>query len=182
MARLQIPKTAPITDEICKKAGIKLKNFKKPEEFEKEVVKFLKKNDIVHLATSKGDIPRCTALGYKNIGTILYILSEGGGKFPNLKANAKVCYSIACRVRGARNLQSVQGLQCWGKARVISMKQNAEEFKELILLWGKIGREFNKKGPKALPPYHFRIIEIVPHRLRMLNLHDGINNVTWSRK
>ena len=182
MAHLYIPKTAPTTAEICKKAGITLKKFKRPEAFEKEVVKFIKNNDIVHLATSKGDTPRCTPLGYKNIGMTLYILSEGGGKFANLMANPKVCYSIACRVRGARGLQNVQGLQCWGKAEVISMKKNAEEFKKLMLLWGKIGKQFEKQGPKALPPYHFRIIKIVPSRIRLLNLHDGIDNVTWTKR
>jgi nitroimidazol reductase NimA-like FMN-containing flavoprotein (pyridoxamine 5'-phosphate oxidase superfamily) len=181
MARLRIPKTSPIVAEICKGAGIKLKGFRKPAEFEKEVVKYIEKNDIVHLATSKADVPRCTPLGYKNVGTILYILCEGGGKFANLKANPRVCYTIASRVKGRRSLASVQGLQCWGEAEVISMREDPKEFGKLISLW-KIGEQFKKKGPKALPPFHYRIIKIVPHRMRMLNLHEGINNVTWTKR
>ncbi len=181
MARLQIPKTNPIVAEICRATGIKLKKFGKPAGFEKEVVKYIEKNDIVHLATSKADVPRCTPLGYRNVGITLYILCEGGGKFANLKANPRVCYSIASRVKGGMNLASVQGLQCWGKAEVISMRENPKEFGKLISLWG-VGEQFKKKGPQALPPFHYRIIKIVPHRMRMLNLHEGINNVTWTKR
>ena len=181
MARLQIPKTSPIVAETCKTAGITLRKFRKPAEFEKEVVTYIQKNDIVHLATSKADVPRCTPLGYRNVGTTLYILCEGGGKFANLRANTKVCYSIASRVKGRRGLTSVRGLQCWGDAEVISMRENPREFGKLISLWS-IGEQFKKKGPQALPPFHYRIIKIVPHRMRMLNLHEGINNVTWTRR
>jgi hypothetical protein len=181
MARLQIPKTSPTVGEICREAGIKLKKFGPPAEFLREAVTYIEKNDIVHLATSKADVPRCTPLGYKNVGTTLYILCEGGGKFANLKTNPRVCYSIASRVKGRRGLTSVQGLQCWGDAEVISMRENPEAFGKLISLWS-IGEQFKKKGPQALPPFHYRIIKIVPHRMRMLNLPEGINNVTWTRR
>ena len=181
MARLQIPKTSPIIAEICKAAGIKLKKFGTPAEFLQEAVTYIEKNDIVHLATSKADVPRCTPLGYKNVGTTLYILCEGGGKFANLKTNPRVCYSIASRDKGRRGLTSVQGLQCWGDAEVISIRENPEEFAKLISLWS-IGKQFKKKGPQALPPFHYRIIIIVPQRMRMLNLQRGINNVTWTKR
>lgn len=181
MAHLRVPKTSPIVEGICKKAGVTLKKFKRPEEFEKEVVKYIESNDIVHLATSRGDMPRSTPLGYRNIGTTLYIFSEGGGKFANLKENPKVCYSIASRVRGGRNLFSVQGLQCWGKARVISMREDPEEFEKHLRLW-KLEQQLKKEGVKALSPKtHYRIIKIVPYRMKMLNLYEGINNITWTK-
>ncbi len=181
MARLQVPKTTPIVAKFCRDAGVKLKKFKKPEEFEKEVIKFLEKHDTVTLATSKNDVPRCTPLGYRNIGTTLYILCEGGGKFANLKVNPKVCYAISSRLKGKRNLMGVRGLQCWGKAEVISMRKDKKRFEEIMDLIG-IMQSLKKRGVTKLPPYHYRIIKIVPHRMRLLNLPEGIDNVTWSRK
>jgi hypothetical protein len=73
---------------------------------------------MVFLATSAKDFPRCTLLGYRNLGTTLDILSEGGGKFANLKKNKNVSWAIASRIRGGKNLLWVQGLQCWGIAEV----------------------------------------------------------------
>lgn len=181
MARLQIPKTSPIIVQACKEAGVTLKKFKTPAAFEKEVITFIANHDIVHLATSKSDVPRCTPLGYRNIGTTLFILCEGGGKFANLKANNAVCYSIASRVKKQQGLLSVRGLQCWGKAEVISMREHPARFQEYIMLWG-VGKQFKKVGAKALPPFHYRIIKIVPDRMRMLNLQAGINNITWARR
>ena len=181
MARLSVPKTTPIVARFCKEAGVKLRKFKKPQEFEEEVVKFLKKNDTVHLATSKNDAPRCTPLGYRHIGTTLYILCEGGGKFANLNGNSKVCYSISSRIRGLRNLMGVRGLQCWGEAEVISCRKDKKEFEETMELLG-INKSLKKRGVTNLPPYHYRMIKIVPQRMRFLNLPDGIDNVTWSRR
>jgi hypothetical protein len=73
---------------------------------------------MVFLASSAKDFPRCTLLGYRNLGTNLYILSEGGGKFANLKKN-KTCpgqllqesaaarISYECRVCNAGVLQKL---------------------------------------------------------------------------
>jgi hypothetical protein len=178
MARLQIPKISPIVARMCKEAGVKLRNFKSPAEFEQEVIKFIKKHDIVFLATSAKDLPRCTPLGYRNIGTTLYILSEGGGKFAALSTNKNVAYAIASRIKGRKNLLWVQGLQCWGKAEVISMKQEPERFQELLSEMGII-RSLKKRGIQSLPPLNYRIIKLIPHKMRLLKLGDGINNVTW---
>ena len=180
MARLSVPKTTPIVEKFCREAGVKLRKFKNPEEFEKEVVKFLQQHDMVFLATSKNDVPRCTPLGYRHIGTTLYILSEGGGKFANMKTNSRVCYAISSRLQGRTNLMGVRGLQCWGKAEVISMRKERKRFDEILELIG-IAQSLKKSGVTKLPPYHYRIIKIVPHRIRMLNLPEGIDNVTWGK-
>ena len=73
MARLQISKPSAFIDGFCKNAGVRLRNFKSPAEFEQEVVMFIEKHDMVFLATSAKDFPRCTPLGYRNLGTTLYI-------------------------------------------------------------------------------------------------------------
>jgi uncharacterized pyridoxamine 5'-phosphate oxidase family protein len=181
MARLTIPKTSPIVEKFCRDAGVKLRKFKNPEAFEKEIEKFIKQHDIVYLATSKNDAPRCTPLGYRNIGTTLYILSEGGGKFANLKENKKVCYAISSRLQGGQNLMGIRGLQCWGKAEVISMKKDSKRFNETMDMIG-ITQSLKKRGVTKLPPYHYRIIKIAPLKMRLLNLPEGINNITWNVK
>jgi hypothetical protein len=181
MARLQIPKTSPVVKRMCTEAGVTLKRFKSPDDFEQEAVKFIEKHDMVFLATSAKDVPRCTPLGYRNIGTTLYILSEGGGKFANLKKNKRIAYAIASRIEGGRNLLWVQGLQCWGTAEVIYMKQEPERFQELLDKLG-VTTSLKQRGIKSLPPFNYRLIVLVPHKMRLLNLRNGINNVTWFRR
>jgi hypothetical protein len=181
MARLQIPKPSAFIEGFCKNAGVRLRNFKSTAEFEQEVVRFIEKHDMVFLATAAKDFPRCTPLGYRNLGTTLYILSEGGGKFANLRKNKNVSWSIASRVRGGKNLLWVQGLQCWGTAEVISMKQEPERFQKLIHELG-IAQSLEKQRLKSLPPFNYRIIKLVPYKMRLLKLKDGINNVTWIRR
>ena len=178
MARLQVPKPSAFIEGFCKKAGVRLKDFKSPADFEQTVVRFIEKHDMVFLATAAKDFPRCTPLGYRNLGTTLYILSEGGGKFANLRKNKNVSWAIASRIRGGKNLLWVQGLQCWGTAEVISMKQEPERFQKLLQELG-IAQSLKKQRLKSLPPFNYRIIELVPSKMRLLKLRDGINSVTW---
>jgi hypothetical protein len=181
MARLQMPKPSLFIEGFCKNAGVRLRNFKSPAEFEQEVVRFIENHDMVFLATSAKDFPRCTPLGYRNLGTTLYILSEGGGKFANLRKNKNVSWAIASRISGGKNFLWVQGLQCWGIAVVISMKQEPERFQKLLKELG-IAQSLKKQRLKSLPPFNYRIIELVPNKMRLLKLGDGINNVTWIRR
>lgn len=178
MARLQTPKHTDFILKLCAQAGVKLRRFNSVEEFEQEVVRFMKSHDILYLATTRNDNPRCTPLGYFNQGLIVYILSEGGGKFANLKVNQKVSYSIASRIRKAKGLMRVRGLQVWGRAQIIPMKKERDKFEETLNLMG-VTRSLKKRGIQGLPPFNFRIIKIEPEKVRYLNLTEGINNVTW---
>ena len=181
MARLQTPKPHDFILRLCVQAGVKLKKFHSAEEFEQEVIRFMKNHDILYLATVQDDNPRCTPLGYVNRGLTVYILSEGGGKFANLKANPKVSYSIASRIRRGRGLVRVRGLQVWGRAKVVSMKEDREKFEEVLTLMG-VTRPLKRKGVQELPPFNYRIIKIEPEKMRFLNLSEGINNVTWLKR
>jgi uncharacterized protein YhbP (UPF0306 family) len=180
MARLQVPETSAFVRELCKQSGVRLRRFKAPKAFESVVSRFLKEHDIIYLATTKNDRPRCTPLGYTSRGTTVYILCEGGGKFANLKANAHVAYSVASRIGRQTGLTAVRGLQVWGKAEVISMKENPEKFSKGLRVMG-IAQRLKKRG-QTLPPFHYRIIKIEPEKMRLLDLSNGIHNVTWVRK
>lgn len=180
MAHLQRVKPSDFVIKLCKKAGIKIRELKNPEEFEKEVTRFIQRHDILHLATSRNNEPRSTAVGYKNIGTTIYILSEGGVKFKNLAANPRVAYSIASRIRKGKGFLKVRGLQGWGKAEVITMKEK-EKFQKTLDLMG-ITSSLRKKGLKGLPPFPYRIIKIEPEKMRYLNLSEGIYYTTWIKR
>jgi len=180
MARLHIPKAHPFVISLCTEAGVTLRTSITLKEFEQEVVQFLKGHDILYLATSRDDVPRCTPLGYFTRGLTVYVLSEGGGKFANLASNGKVAYSIASRIKGGRGLMRVQGLQVWGRAEVFSMRKNRKSFEDILKLTG-IMESLGAPGMKALPPFHYRFISIEPEKIRYLNLGRGINNVTWTK-
>lgn len=181
MARLRISKPHEVILKICAQAGVKLRRFRSVEEFEQEVISFMKSHDIIYLATTRNDNPRCTPLGYVNRGLTVYILSEGGGKLANLRANPKVAYSIASRIKKGKGLLRIRGLQVWGKAQVISMKEDREKFEEALTLMG-VRRSLKRRGIQGLPPFNYRIIRIEPEKIRYLNLPQGINNVTWLKR
>jgi len=179
MARLTVPKVPAFVQELCRGAGVRLRTFKSAEEFEREVIKFLKAHDILYLSTSRNDAPRCTPVGYFHTGMTVYVLSEGGGKFANLKVNPKVSYAIASRIDGRMGILEVRGLQCRGQASVISMKAEPEKFFRLMDELGLTER-LKKRGVK-LPQFNYRFIKIVPRTMRILNLREGIYNVTWTK-
>ena len=181
MARLQTPKPHAVILNIGKQAGVKLRKFRGIKEFEQEVESFMKKHDIIYLATSKNDNTRCTPLGYVNKGLTVYILSEGGGKLANIKANPKVSYSIASRIKGGKGFMRIGGLQVWGRAKIISMRKEREKFDEALTLMG-VTQSLKRRGIKGLPPFNYRIIKIEPEKVRYLNLPRGIFNVTWLKK
>jgi len=181
MARVRIPKAHPFVENLCVKAGVELRNAITVDEYEQEVVQFLKDHDILYLSTSRDDVPRCTPVGYFTRGMTIYILSEGGGKFANLARNEKVAYSIASRINGGRGLMRVRGLQVWGRAEVVSMRKNRKRFEEILQFTG-IMESLGKRGMEGLPSFHYRFIVVEPEKIRYLNLGKGINNITWARR
>ena len=94
MAKItQLPVPAPFI-AVFKQTGIKIKQYRSPASFERDLKLFLKRNHVLHLSTSSGDVPRSTPLEYRLNGLTVYVLSEGGGKFVNLKTNKKISFSI----------------------------------------------------------------------------------------
>ena len=107
---------------VLKRSGLKIKNYRSASSFEKVLLKFIKRNEVLHLCTSKNDTPRSTPVGYKSRGLTFYILSEGGGKFSNFKKNKQVAFSIAEPYKLAEGFWGYKGLQAWGKAPFIAEK------------------------------------------------------------
>ncbi len=80
--------------EVFKKSGLKLKNYRSASSFEKDLIKFIKRNEVLHLCTSKNDAPRSTPVGYMSRGLTFYVLSEGGSKFSNLKKTKRSLFRL----------------------------------------------------------------------------------------
>jgi nitroimidazol reductase NimA-like FMN-containing flavoprotein (pyridoxamine 5'-phosphate oxidase superfamily) len=166
---------------VLKRSGLKIKNYRSASSFEKVLLKFIKRNEVLHLCTSKNDTPRSTPVGYKSRGLTFYILSEGGGKFSNFKKNKQAAFSIAESYKLAEGFWGYKGLQAWGKAAVYSRKEHTElfekAFKQMNMVVG--GRKLQLKN--LAPEFNHKIIVIEPNRIRYTNPTEGIFRVSWIR-
>ncbi len=161
--------------------GIRIKRYRSAAGFEKDLKRFLKCNHVLHLGTTDAAQPRVTPLEYRLVGLSFYILSEGGGKFKNLKQNRRVCFSIAEPYNSEEDFFGSRGLQAWGTANVYSRKETPKKFREALekINIKKILKRFGMEDvPKE---FHYRIIEITPVRIKYSNPREGVYHVTWKR-
>ena len=117
------------------------------KELEEEIIEFLNEMstkpggkrikpgcNLIHgkacaLGTCVDNEPRVTPVDFFNEGMTLWIAGEPGGKIANIKRNPKV--SIGIYVQVDHNIEQ-KSLQAWGKAKVITLKNDPEEFKKRI--------------------------------------------------
>ncbi len=177
----QVPVPKPFV-EVFKQTGIKIKQYKAPASFERDLKKYLKRNHVLHLSTCKENTPRSTPLEYRINGLTFYILSEKGGKFINLKNNKKVSFSIAEPYNSEDDYWGYKGMQAWGTAKVYYRNENPKQFKEALKKMG-IAKSLKRLGLKDLPPHiNYKIIEITPDKIKYGNPREGVFRVTWQRK
>jgi hypothetical protein len=165
-----------------KSAGIRIKKYAYAASFEKDLTGFLARNHVLHLGTCKGRAPRVTPLEYRLNGLTFYVLSEGGGKFANLKENKRVSFGIAEPYDSQTDFFSNKGLQAWGLATVYSLRGEPANFraalKKMNAAKGYLKIEINS----LLPHFNYRIIEIIPDKIKYGNPREGVFQVTWKRK
>jgi hypothetical protein len=95
-------------DAVSKKADAKtIKN---------EAEKFIAERNTCALATGFGTKIRCTPIEYTYLNGCLWMMSEGGEKFRNLKENKNVSVSIFDSYSGFADLG---GIQLSGEAQII---------------------------------------------------------------
>jgi nitroimidazol reductase NimA-like FMN-containing flavoprotein (pyridoxamine 5'-phosphate oxidase superfamily) len=165
-----------------KKHGVKIKHFTSAREFEKVLLKFFIRNNILHLSTCRNNTSRSTPLEYRLDGFTFYILSEGGGKFVNLKANKNVSFSIAEPYHPREDFWGYKGVQAWGKAKVYSRRETPRQF-EHALKTMKVYEALKALGVTELASqFNYRVIEITPDIIKYGNPREGIFRVTWKRK
>ena len=181
MPSLVVPHANDRQKEIFKKFDITLRDSISVMEFEQEIEQYLGSHNVLHLATCRGVEPRSTPLEYFNNGLTVYIFSEGGGKFANLRENGNVCFSIADPYEPEKNYFGAVGLQVWGVASTFKRNDNPARCEE-IARYSRIGDALKKQGlDQFASKVNYNVITIEPLKIRYLNLLKGFRNVLWEK-
>ncbi len=147
------------------------------EELEKEIINYLSKKKPCSLATcGKDGVPRISVVDYMNDGLVIYIISEGGQKFLNIKENNKVAIGMGT---GSKAI-ATRGVNIWGIADVFT--QDAPEFAHGMKVFSSILEEMQKAigdTPIVLPK-HIRLIRVTPKKMVYCHNHKGISNAHWT--
>ena len=174
MEKIVVSKLDKNVEQAMSAKGVKLKKNLTPAKVKKDIIKYLDENTVCHLATSYNNNPRVTPIEFRNKGLRIYIFSEGGVKFRNLKQNSKVSVSVASRYDRKKDYFSSRGLQMWGKASVYTRETNIKEFRQCVKLMG-----INEKSLPA--KYPFKVIAIDLDKIRYTDARHGYWFVTWSK-
>jgi hypothetical protein len=182
MAKLIIPRSNEREKAMFAKLNITLREAIAEKEFEAVIIDYLNKHNVLHLATCRDNEPRSTPLEYFNNGLTVYVLSEGGGKFANLKANQKVSYSICDPYSPHEDYFGATGLQVWGIVSTFKKNDDLQRFQD-IYRYSRNAEALKKLGLEQMAAaVNFNIITIEPKKMRYLNLRRGFRNVTWTQE
>ncbi len=182
MARLSVPRTNERQRTIFKRFNITMSESISEQEFEAEVIEYLNQHNVLHLATGRDSEVRSTPLEYFNNGLTVYISSEGGGKFANLKVNPNVSYSISDPYEPENDFFGAVGLQVWGIAATFKKNDSPEKYEE-IRKHRRHKDALKKQGIEQLArERNFNMITIEPVKIRYLNLKKGFRNIKWERE
>jgi len=157
-------------EQAFKKMKIERKYLSK-EELEKEIIDYLKKKHPCSLATcGKDGVPRISVVDYVNEGLTIYIFSEGGDKFKNLKENNKVAIGIGT---SAQTVGSVRGVNIWGTAEVFT--EETQEFAHGMKLFSHILKDMEKEigTPIEIPKGILRMIRVTPTKMSITTTTKG---------
>ncbi len=181
MAIIVVPHANKREKAIFEKFNVNFIDSIDEKGLKEEITTYLNQHNVLHLATCRDDEPRSTPLEYFNNGLTVYIFSEGGGKFANLKVNSRVSYSISDPYDPADDFFSATGLQVWGIAS--TFKKNDDPAKcEEIRKYSRNAEAMKKQGLDELATrINFNVITIEPLKIRYLNLRKGFRNVTWEK-
>ncbi len=181
MARINIPKVSAPEKAMFDRKGINIKTDLSLDNVEKEIIDYISSNNVLHLATCKDNNPRSTPLEYHSEGMNIYIISEGGGKFANLRENPKVSLSIASIYKPLEDFFSARGAQIWGEAQVCTKETNPELFEEGIRVINPL-EVLKQLGITQLPEsFNYKLIKIIPEKIAYNYLRGGYRMVTWYR-
>ena len=172
MAHITVARVSDRLKAALDKAGIKLKENLTPESVEKAIIEYISENNILHLATSRNNIPRCTPLEYKHKGLNLYVFSEGGAKIAFIRENPDVAVSIASPYEPRKNFFGARGLQIWGQAKIYARFKEKEMFKATV---GELGID-ETRFPSHI---NFKVIVIEPEKIKYRDTRNGYRGVAW---
>ena len=182
MAKLIVPHANEREKAIFEKFNVRFIESMSVGEFEEEIVQYLSHHNVLHLATCRDNEPRSTPLEYFNNGLTVYIFSEGGGKFANLKVNPHVSFSISDPYNPAEDYFGAVGLQVWGTASTFKKDDNLEKYQE-IRKYSRNSNALKEQGLDQLAStVNFNVITIEPEKICYLNIRKGYRNVRWIKE
>ncbi len=182
MGKMLIPRMNDRQKSMFRHLNIELTESIAEEDFLKTITVFLDTHNVLSLATCIDNEPRSTSLEYFSNGLTVYIYSEGGGKFANLKTNPKVCYTIHDSYEPGEDIFSASGIQVWGKASVFKKHDNPEKAGEIERYCRNI-EGIKKQGLyEGWKQFNYNIITIEPEKIKYLSMRKGFRNVVWSKE
>ncbi|MCX8043495.1 MAG: pyridoxamine 5'-phosphate oxidase family protein [Desulfobacterota bacterium] len=147
------------------------------QELEAEIIDYLRKNQPCTLATCGSDgRPHVSVVDYVNDGLTIYIFSEGGEKFKNIRHDNRVAVGIGT---SARTITSVRGANIAGIAEVFT--EDAPEFAYALKLFKPLLDDFERRtgAPVVFPPGMVRVIRITPLKIVYYHYRKGIARACW---
>ncbi|MBN1227887.1 MAG: pyridoxamine 5'-phosphate oxidase family protein [Deltaproteobacteria bacterium] len=174
---LSEPEREQMIENTLRKEGIRRWRPTR-EELEREIIDYLSKKHPCCLATcGKDGVPRISVVEYVNDGLTIYIASEGGKKFRNLKENNRVAVGIG---NSARTYKSERGVNISGIAVIFD--QDSEEFLNALKLFIPMFKQFGIGAPQdnmKNRDYIVRMICITPTEIVYNHTYKGIINEHW---
>jgi uncharacterized protein YhbP (UPF0306 family) len=128
------------------------------KELERLVSDFLRTQGMCVLSTCSDNSPRASAVEFFPVGTIIYVLTEGGQKLANILANQAVSVAIHTQFTG---WDRIRGVQITGAA-LIGGKGSA------IFAEGEQAYARRKKQDVKLPGF-MNVIKITPETIEYLD-------------
>mgnify|MGYP001029083863 CR=1 FL=1 len=143
---------------------------KSKAEIEKIIVDFLHEHGENYftcaLATCWENQPRSTPVDARNDGLNMYFVADPGGKIENISKNPSVCLAVFIPV-GKGYMKNARGLQMWGRASIITLADNPEEFEKgfRIIRLDEISMVSNNRPFPEAAKSRITMIKIVPSRI-----------------
>ena len=147
------------------------------QELEAEIIDYLVKKQPCSLCTCGADgMPHVSVVDYMNDGLMLYIMSEGGRKFRNIRENKRVAVGIGT---STKKMRSIRGLNIWGIADVFT--DDTVVFARGLELFKPVLDEIEKLTgkPAQMPKGIMRLIRVTPQRMVYFHYNKGIGNAIW---
>ena len=165
-----------IIDGMIRVLGLERKHPSK-EELEAGIIDYLGKKQPCTLATCGADgMPHVSVVDYMHDGLTLYIMSEGGRKFYNIRDNNYVGVGIGT---STHKMRSIRGVNIWGIADVFT--DDTPEFARGLELFKPMLDEITKLTgkPAQMPKGIMRMIRVTPKRIIYFHYNKGIGNALW---
>ena len=162
-------------EQALRKMNVRRRQLSR-EELEAEIIDYLSIKQPCSLATCGSDgAPRISVVDYINEGLVIYIFSEGGDKFKNLRNNKQVAIGIGTGTKAI----NTRGINIWGTAEVFS--DDTPEFMHGITVFKPILKDMEDAlgVPVHIPKGLLKMIRVTPVKIVYHRTCKGIKYALW---